>query len=41
MKIPAVIHQFSKRPFPETIANFDYDPNNKVLQATKNVPKIM
>ena len=36
MKTPADIHNFSTRPFPERIPNFDYDSNYKVLKVTKN-----
>ena len=36
MKTPAKIHDFSTRPFPEKIPNFDYDPNYKVLKVTQN-----
>ena len=36
MKTPAEIHDFSTRPYPEKISNFDYDPTYKVLKVTKN-----
>jgi len=36
MKTPAKIHDFSTRPFPEKIPNFDYDTNYKVLKVTQN-----
>jgi transposase InsO family protein len=36
MKTPAKIHDFSTRPFPEKIPNFDYDANYKVLKVTQN-----
>ncbi len=36
MKTPADIHDFSTRPFPEKILNFDYDSNFKVLKVTQN-----
>lgn len=36
MKTPADVHDFSTRPFPERISNFDYDSKYKVLKVTKN-----
>ena len=36
MKTPADVHDFSARPFPEKIPNFDYDSKYKVLKVTKN-----
>jgi len=36
MKTPAQIHQFSTRPFPNRISNFDYHTNCKVLKVTQN-----
>lgn len=36
MKTPAVIHDFSTRPFMERIPKFDYDTNYKTLKVTKN-----
>jgi transposase InsO family protein len=36
MKTPADLHDFSTRPFPEKILNFDYDSNYKVLKVTQN-----
>ena len=36
MKTPADMHDFSTRPFPEKIPNFDYDANYKVLKVTQN-----
>lgn len=36
MKTPADVHDFSTRPFPEKIPNFDYDNNHKVLKVTKS-----
>lgn len=36
MKTPADVHNFSTRPFPETIPNFDYDTDIKVLKVSKN-----
>ena len=36
MKTPADIHDFSTRPFPEKISNFDYDSKYKVLKVTQN-----
>jgi len=36
MKTPAQIHNFSTRPFPERIPNFDYESNFKVLKVTQN-----
>jgi len=36
METPASIHDFSARPFPERIANYDYDPEMKVLKVTQN-----
>ncbi len=36
MKTPAQIHQFSTKPFPERIPNFDYHTNCKVIKVTQN-----
>lgn len=36
MKTPADIHDFSTRPFPEIIPNFDYDTKYKVLKVTES-----
>ena len=36
MKTPASVHNFSTRPFPERISNFDYESEMKVLKVTKN-----
>lgn len=36
MKTPAAVHNFSTRPFPEKLANFDYDSDMKVLKVTQN-----
>ena len=36
MKIPALIHSFSTRPYLERIPKFDYDTNLKVLKVTQN-----
>jgi len=36
MKTPADIHDFSTRPFPERIPNFDYDTKYKVLKVTES-----
>ena len=36
MKTPGEIHDFSTRPFPEKIANFDYDSDMKVMKVCKN-----
>jgi transposase InsO family protein len=36
METPASVHNFSTRPFPEKIPNFDYHPNHKVLKVTQN-----
>ena len=36
MKTPAVVHDFSTRPFPERIPSFDYNPNLKVVKVTQN-----
>jgi hypothetical protein len=36
METPASKHNFSTRPFPEKILNFDYDSQMKVLKVTKN-----
>lgn len=36
MNTPASVHDFSTRPFPEKIINFDYDSEMKVLKVTKN-----
>jgi transposase InsO family protein len=35
LETPASVHEFSTRPFPEKIANFDYKSNMKVLQVKK------
>lgn len=36
METPASVHDFSTRPFPEKIHNFDYEPEMRVLKITKN-----
>ena len=36
MKTPADIHDFSTRPFPEKIPNFDYDSKYKILKVTES-----
>lgn len=36
METPASVHNFSTRPFPEKIRNFDYETEMKVLKITKN-----
>jgi len=36
MQTPASMHEFSTRPFPERISNFDYDSELKVLKVTRN-----
>jgi len=36
METPASVHDFSTRPFPERIPNFDYDSEMKVLKVTQN-----
>ncbi len=36
MKTPADVHDFSTRPFPERIHNFDYDSKYKVVKVTQN-----
>lgn len=36
MKTPASVHDFSSRPFPERILDFDYEPTYKVLKVTRN-----
>ena len=36
METPASIHNFSAKPFPEKIPNFDYDSEMKVMKVTKN-----
>jgi transposase InsO family protein len=36
MQTPASVHDFSTRPFPEKITNFDYDSEMRVLKVTKN-----
>ena len=36
METPASVHNFSTRPFPEKISNFDYDSEMKVLKVTQN-----
>jgi transposase InsO family protein len=36
MKTPADIHDFSTRPFPERIPNFDYDTKYKILKVTES-----
>jgi len=36
METPASVHEFSTRPFPEKISNFDYDSELKVLKVTRN-----
>ena len=36
MKTPASVHNFSTRPFPEKIPNFDYKSSLKILKVTQN-----
>ena len=36
METPASVHNFSTRPFPEKIPNFDYNSNLKILKVTQN-----
>lgn len=36
MKTPADIHDFSTRPFPEKIPNFEYESKYKILKVTKS-----
>ncbi len=36
MKTPADIHNFSTRPFPERIPNFEYDTKYKILKVTQS-----
>lgn len=36
MKTPAYCHDFSNRPFPEKIPNFEYDSKYKILKVTKS-----
>jgi transposase InsO family protein len=36
MKTPAFVHDFSTRPFPEKIPNFDYNSTMKILKVTKS-----
>ncbi len=36
METPASVHDFSARPFPEIIRDFDYEPEMKVLKVTQN-----
>jgi hypothetical protein len=36
METPASVLQFSKRPFPERIAPFDYNSEFKILKVTQN-----
>ena len=36
METPASVHNFSTRPFPEKIPNFDYESEMKVYKVTKN-----
>jgi transposase InsO family protein len=36
METPASVHNFSTKPFPEKIPNFDYDSDMRVLKVTKN-----
>jgi len=36
MQTPASAHDFSTRPYPERISNFDYDSELKVLKVTRN-----
>ncbi len=36
LETPASVHNFSTRPFPEKITNFDYDSEMKVLKVTQN-----
>lgn len=36
MKTPSSVHDFSNRPFPEKISNFDYESEMRVHKVTKN-----
>ena len=36
MNTPASVHDFSTRPFPEKISNFDYESEMRVLKVTRN-----
>ncbi|HEW92019.1 MAG TPA: hypothetical protein ENF81_05710 [Thermotogaceae bacterium] len=36
METPASVHNFSIRPFPEKIPDFDYDSQMKILKVTQN-----
>jgi transposase InsO family protein len=36
MKTPTDIHDFSNRPFPEKIPNFEYDSKHKILKVTQS-----
>ena len=36
METPASVHDFSTRPYPEKIPNFEYEPEMRVLKVTKN-----
>ncbi|MCP5061962.1 MAG: transposase [Ignavibacteriae bacterium] len=36
METPASMHNFSTKPFPERIPDFDYDTNYKILKVTQN-----
>jgi hypothetical protein len=36
METPASVHQFSTRPFPERIAQFDYNSLFKIMKVTQN-----
>ena len=36
METPAKIHEYSNRPFPERISNYDYPSHMKVMNVTKN-----
>ena len=36
METPASIHNFSTKPFPERIPNYEYEPEMKVLKVTQN-----
>jgi hypothetical protein len=36
MKTPAFIHDFSTRPYPERIPDFDYESTYRVIKVTRN-----
>ena len=36
METPASVHQFSTRPFPERIREYEYNPNFKIMKVTQN-----